>query len=422
MTDLIRSRCRLVAMLVVMGALAASTAHGKGAGWLPEPLSKAVEASSQLIERIVPLVPDGARVDWSARRDRIAYDRPGADGYYDVWVMDPDGLHRERMTGPYTGVPQRHNGCPTWHPSGRYLAFVAEKADHPGPSTHYNTPGFGLQCDLWVMTQSGTRAWLLYETPTGLPAHSVLHPHFSPDGDKLMWAERVGPGEWGKHVIRVAEFVTRGPRPALGEIRTYTPGERDCWYETHCFTPDSKKIIFSGNLEQGLHAHHCDIYIMDLETGEWENLTNSPNDWDEHAQLAPDGETIVWMSSSPNGMTEAGEWVWTLRTDYWLMDIDGSDKRRLTFFNEPGAHEYTGWRVICADSAWSADGRRLAITLAWLGPAGTRGRGTGMIEFAPNALPGYHASGVGRLPPRPCRGAACCTPRSVRILRLPYDL
>jgi len=45
------------------------------------------------------------------------------------------------------------------------------------------------------------------------------------------------------------------------------------------------------------------------------------------------------------------------------MNADGSGKTRLTYFNEPGHTEYTGERIVAADSSWSPDGMRLAALL-----------------------------------------------------------
>ena len=47
-----------------------------------------------------------------------------------------------------------------------------------------------------------------------------------------------------------------------------------------------------------------------------------------------------------------------LKTDYWLMNPDGSNKRRLTYFNQPGHPHYMKEGVAAADGAWSPDGRR----------------------------------------------------------------
>jgi uncharacterized protein (TIGR03437 family) len=43
-------------------------------------------------------------------------------------------------------------------------------------------------------------------------------------------------------------------------------------------------------------------------------------------------------------------------TDYWIMNVDGSNKRRLTWFNNPGYPESQTSSVAAASSAWSPDG------------------------------------------------------------------
>jgi hypothetical protein len=47
-------------------------------------------------------------------------------------------------------------------------------------------------------------------------------------------------------------------------------------------------------------------------------------------------------------------------TDYWLMDSDGSNKRRLTYFNQPGHPHHTGERAVVADLSWRPDGKAFA--------------------------------------------------------------
>ena len=43
-----------------------------------------------------------------------------------------------------------------------------------------------------------------------------------------------------------------------------------------------------------------------------------------------------------------------------MMDPDGSNKRRLTYFNTPGHPESVEPGAVAADFAWSPDGNRLA--------------------------------------------------------------
>jgi len=77
--------------------------------------------------------------------------------------------------------------------------------------------------------------------------------------------------------------------------------------------------------------------------------------WDEHAQLSPGGGHIVWMSSQ--------QLPSVLQTDYWLMDASGSNKERITFFNDAGSSEYIAGGVTSGDSAWNADGTKLVAYL-----------------------------------------------------------
>ncbi|HLQ23469.1 MAG TPA: hypothetical protein VK132_09690, partial [Gemmatimonadales bacterium] len=300
---------------------------------------------------------NGGRLDWS-RDNVIVFDRPGSDGYFDIYTIRPDGSGETCLTcGPRPGFPLRHKGNPAWHPSGQYIAFQAQKLGLSGPTIDpLANPGSGLNNDLWVMDRNGTRAWRMTNT---LPLEGgVLHPHFSPAGDRLLWSERVAPGgRYGEWVLRLADFGVDAEGPRIDTVRTYQPGAQRRFYEPHGFSLDGRRILFSGNLEPGQDELFIDIYWMDLETQALVDLTPAPGEWDEHAQLSPSGDRIVWMSSLGAPVRPQ---VGALQTDYWIMNADGSNKARLTHFNDRTHPEYIPGGVIAADSAWSPDGSRLA--------------------------------------------------------------
>lgn len=296
----------------------------------------------------------GGRVDWSCTLNVVAFDKRGVDGFYDVYLMDPDGSHERCLTCDTTS---HHNGNPAWHPSGEWIVFQSVDTAllpvmNPEDINAYTNPGAGWLNNLWVMDNEGSTFYQLTSVGT---KGGVLHPHFSHDGTKLLWAERVEgdeTGSTGEWALKIADFTITENGPVIGNIRSFSPGEQHAFCESHGFSFDDTRILFSGNLQKDQPMYGLDIYELDLETQKLTQLTESFYEWDEHAHYSPDGQTIVWMSS-------AGYNVNPLRADFWLMNADGSHKQQLTFFNESGHPHYRGVTV-AADSTWGPDGTIIA--------------------------------------------------------------
>jgi Tol biopolymer transport system component len=332
--------------------------------------------------RLTVLVADGGHLDWLlAPGGRVVFDRAGADGYFDIWVMNPDGTSQRNLTEGKRELPGRHIGQPAWHPSGRFIAFQAEKAGLPSWIKGKTEPGAGVLNDLWLMDAEGQRFWKLIDLrlDTSADAPAILHPHFSPDGSRLTWAERVGrgPKAFGSWVIRLAEFAFQDGQPILLNLRTLTPGQpsprpgQGAFYETHGFYPDGSRLLFSSDVDQGLK-----LYELELATGRLRRLTHDPRVWDEHAHYSPDGSRILYMSSE--GLVFRVR-PFDLQTEFWLMKPDGTERRRLTGFHEPGHPHYRGGGfAVAADSAWRADGKAFAGLVIRYRPE-TERRGEGEI-------------------------------------------
>ena len=47
-------------------------------------------------------------------------------------------------------------------------------------------------------------------------------------------------------------------------------------------------------------------------------------------------------------------------TDYWLMDPDGSNKKQMTQFSQPGCAEYSSDPLVASDNPRAPDGRSFA--------------------------------------------------------------
>lgn len=325
-----------------------------------------LEAGDIRLKNVEVLVPEnGGRVDWSHENNRIAFSKIGSDEYYDVFTMRADGTDMQCLTCNHPGIPQRNNGQPAWHPSGQFIVFQSQSPDLNVPfflskaEKYLTQGGAGLHNNLWLMTKDGQKYYRLTDLKS---REFIIHPHFSHRGDKLLWCEKTFEGRrfGAQWKLVVADFrLDADGTPHLENAQKYRPrGEKHTFYESHGFSVDDKSIIFSASIGRA-HEFDMDIWTLDLNTQALTQLTDSENVWDEHAQYSPDGKTIVWISSQGYDFQPSKNWSKTLKTEYWMMNADGSNKRRLTYFNEPGHAEYTGSQTICADSSWDKTGDRL---------------------------------------------------------------
>ncbi|MDR7547717.1 MAG: hypothetical protein QN149_10620, partial [Armatimonadota bacterium] len=281
------------------------------------------------------LVENGGRVAWSHVRDLIAYDHIGPDGSYEISTIRPDGTESRCLTCGQRALPRSHRGNPAWHPSGDYLVLQAHNpavSSHRGPQERYlGTPGIGIHNDIWIISADGARAWKVTNVGTG---GGVLHPRFSHDGRTLVWSEVVDPGRrglGGQWAIKIAEVTFVDGAPRVTNVRTVQPGGLQL-YETHSFSPDDGRLLFSG-VPRGGTYFDLEIYSYELRSGRLLRLTQN-REWDEHAHFTPDGRAIVWASSEGIAMRKDPR---DLRLDYWTMAPDGRGKRRLTWYNESPA-------------------------------------------------------------------------------------
>jgi hypothetical protein len=113
------------------------------------------------------LTLDGGRLDWSPDGQRIAFDRFGADGYADVYVMNTDGSGVQCLTCDHValGLPVGHKGNPVWHPGGNWIVFQAEMGSHLGGSD-IAKPGYGFFNELWAVRADGVVVHRILRSPS----------------------------------------------------------------------------------------------------------------------------------------------------------------------------------------------------------------------------------------------------------------
>ena len=320
------------------------------------------------------LQQQGARPRWSPQGDTIVFDRKNADGYYDVYLSDLQSNVVDSLTEGKGGVGQRNNGNAVFHPSGAYIVFISEEDKHFGERmTSLGDPGLGLFSNLWAADPSGSRFWKLTNMPIKqtladrIPAMATVNPHFSPDGSVLVWTERYADGgnhRWGRWRIKAADFLVTDGTPGLANERiVFTPTTGNYVTAMGFIGPGS--LLLAGNLD-GQHEYGMDQYLLNIDSGALTNLQNSPQAWEEGATVSP-GHRIVHMSNITSSFKldfDNPNWPRQLREgEYWLMDADGNNKERLTYFNDSSAPEYLGKRVIAAAMDISPDGKSLVGSL-----------------------------------------------------------
>jgi Tol biopolymer transport system component len=294
----------------------------------------------------------GLDVSWDqSGSDRIAYSSKGSDGYYDVHLANPDGSNDTCLTCNHPALPNKHICCPFWHPNGKWLLIVVEKASHPGTSTDA-LPGFGAYCDIWLISNNAQKAYKLIDLPNDAN-HGVIAPRFSPDGKHIVWTERTAApnvfkpkqmaGFW---TIKMADFAFGSNGiPVVSNTHIIQPGET-AFYECYGFSPDGSKLIFCSDMNQPSFFNEH-IYTVDTDGTHLVKLTEK--DYNEHAIFTPDGNRIVWMTNTNSHTTG---------TDWWIMNADGSGKKQLTYFNEGHNEQSAGKAVWAGLGSFSTKGDR----------------------------------------------------------------
>ena len=292
----------------------------------------------------------------------VAFNAPGADGYHNIYfahvTADDQIIDETCFTCGNPLLPGKNAGGAVFQPGGTYVAFVAEKAVHPGSSSN-SVPGIGTFSDVWFMTRDGQHAYQMTNTPDTGNASGVIFPFFSPDGQRFTWTEMVGPVNvfngkqfFGSWVIKTANIIDGPAGPSFTNIQTLQPGGVLGFNEGYGWNPDGTKLLFASCYDQ-FWVWDDQIYEMNDDGTDITQLSQCCN-YNEHAFYTPDGTHVVWMTNTGanTGTTLGGD-------DYWTMNTDGSDRQRLTFFNDTTSAYWTGDTHILGHGCFSPDGTRM---------------------------------------------------------------
>ena len=109
----------------------------------------------------------------------------------------------------------------------------------------------------------------------------------------------------------------------------------DLWLK-HALASNTGRIVFTSRRDR-----NNEIYVMDADGGNQENLTNHPA-YDATPDWSPDGRKIVFVSTRDSGVSQIH-----------VMNADGKNLIRLT-----------DGRGDKRDPTWSPDGRKIAFTVS----------------------------------------------------------
>ncbi len=339
--------------IVGAGALVLALGWPEGAG---------AQGTDELIESSKLLVEGGGRVAFSAQGDRLAFDKPDADGRHDIWVMDMVTGGERCLTCKTYDLRKTSNFNPTFHPSGKSLVFQVQSSPRRLriDALEMTTPNRAVHSDLYTMLADGSDYYQL--TRASENGSAVLDPHFSYEGDQLLWSERVtsrgrGFGEWR---LQIAKVATKRGIVRLKSGRRFVPGKG--LVIPHEFSPDESKVLLSAAVG-GLPEAGTDVFLFDLASKELTRLTHTSRGREAVAHFSATGANILFTAErSIDPLLEdqaSNKRLLLPGNELWMMNADGTQKRQVTrLFEEHG-------RVTIGDFDVSPDGRQIALHLVF---------------------------------------------------------
>jgi len=314
--------------------------------------------------------PDATTYLWSADSSKYLDNRKDAAGVFQIYVGKKGDTTAVCISqnGPASAIKPwtaRNKMQVLWHPSGEWIICAVEKEKFDeewlkGTKTGRNLIEGWLQCGLWMdiyaVKPDGSK-WCLLATTV----HGMTGPAFTPNGKTCVWAETLDSAnmikdKFGRWRLMQSEFATDAAGNAVfTSTKDITP-KGAVWVEPGNFSPDGKTVLLSADI--GLDdARGQDQYTLDITTGKVVNLTNSPKIWDEHGVFSPDGKKILFMSSYPYRHKKNSYKIKSIKTEFMLMNADGSGLTQLTRFRTKGSPEYHDG--IAAIGFFSADGKTI---------------------------------------------------------------
>lgn len=336
------------------------------------------------------LAENGGRVSWyrGTAHNRIAYDGKsqtwGADYRTDIYIMNADGSNKQCVTcgmpvfeALYQSILAKRQsagdtrlgfwiGQPEWHPDGVHVIIQVENLN--SSHTINNFVSFGVDNDLWILNTQTKTAGLLWNT--SIPNNAALHPRFSDDGSKLIFAQRTQTTMatlnevWEGWRLVVADFnINSQPSSSMISNPVYAKPSGDGFYETTGFLGSSTTTSFSYSFTPFVPAigtvppYVAEGHITNIPWTTSTKVVDFPGAWDEKPRFSPSINSVVWMSSYFDTTWDPTKGAANLQSDLYL-GLTGTTFYRFTFFND--LSRYTT-KVLVTDHEWNRTGDKLVV-------------------------------------------------------------
>ena len=189
--------------------------------------------------------------------------------------------------------------------------------------------------EIYVMDVDGKNQRRLTNHPD-----NDLSPSWSPDGKRIVFFSNRDGHVHVIHGLPAYEIYVMDADGGNPQNLTNNPFDD----RNPSWAPDGKRIVFQSNRDKD-NPQNYEIYVMDADGGNQQNLTENPNE-DQYPSWSPDGKRIVFSSAREGHFI--GEFGIT--DEIYVMDVDGGNQQRLT-----ENRVYDEW------PSWSPDGKRIAF-------------------------------------------------------------
>ena len=246
------------------------------------------------------------------------------------------------------GDTRFHNGNPRWLPNGEGFLFSGQ--NHDMNELASSEPGYGFGCHIYFGDKTGKSFVNLTDMRLAkreLAGYAM--PIAAPDANMLFWTEcrkdRLTSSSWGRRRISQASFKMENGSPKLENVRDITP---DALRKAFVETSDCKagQLLYSASADES-QWYGMDVFAQEVSgkgKNEPRNLTNDATVLDRFPVFSPNAKKLAWSSTREFDTSyfgvDSSRWQSELRSELWIMEADGRDRQRITYFNQKGHEHY----------------------------------------------------------------------------------